>query len=404
MTDLKIYLVGGAVRDRLLGYKVNEKDWVVIGSSPEEMKKKGFYQVGRNFPVFINRKSGEEYALARTEHKTATGYHGFDFDYEPDVTLEEDLLRRDLTINAMAESSDGELIDPFGGLKDLQNRILRHTSEAFAEDPLRVLRVARFATRFHSLNFKIAAETMTLMRQIADSGELQTLVQERIWKETQRALKEPDPQVYFATLVKCGALGILFPELRGLEPAFDGNDYSKAQIDSDSRLQAAILARNSLQAAVAIGKSSIIRLAALLHNADEYSMPGKGTDQPVRLLCQRLKMSRQYSGMAQLAATCVRKIVNSDQSDHEQLLKLLEQLDAWRRPKRFNTLLAVCRCRLIAAGAALDSDPPIVQRLKRAHDLTASISIVQLRKKNLHGREIARELHKLRLAILYNKL
>ena len=208
---MKIYLVGGAVRDKLLNYPSTENDWVVVGGSPQQMLDQGYQPVGQDFPVFIDPKSGEEYALARTERKSGHGYQGFTFHTDPDISLDEDLVRRDLTINAMAEGADGSIIDPYGGQRDLNAKILRHVSEAFTEDPLRVLRVARFAARYHHLGFTVAPETMALMQQLADSGELSHLVAERLWKETERALGERSPDIYIQVLRDCGALAKLLP-------------------------------------------------------------------------------------------------------------------------------------------------------------------------------------------------
>ncbi len=213
---MNIYLVGGAVRDSLLNLPVTEQDWVVVGATPEQLLKLGYQQVGKDFPVFLHPVSHEEYALARTERKSGQGYTGFTCYAAPDVTLEDDLLRRDLTVNAIARSADGEFIDPYHGKQDLENRVLRHVSDAFGEDPLRVLRVARFAARFAYLGFTIAPETMSLMSNMAQSGELSALTPERVWKETEKALKTQSPHVYFQVLRDCGALAVLFPEIERL--------------------------------------------------------------------------------------------------------------------------------------------------------------------------------------------
>ena len=213
---MKTFLVGGAVRDALLRLPVKDRDWVVVGATPDNMLEQGYQQVGRDFPVFLHPRSREEYALARTERKNGKGYTGFVTQFAPDVTLEQDLQRRDLTINAIAQADDGSLIDPYHGQLDLANRTLRHVSSAFNEDPLRVLRVARFAARFAHLNFRVADETQALMREMAESGELADLTAERVWKETEKALLTRNPQVYFQVLRDCGALQVLFPELAGL--------------------------------------------------------------------------------------------------------------------------------------------------------------------------------------------
>src|SRR5262245_35078213 len=213
---MEVYLVGGAVRDGLLGRPVHERDWVVVGARPEDLERDGFVSVGREFPVFLHPKTREEYALARLERKVAPGYRGFTTQFSPEVTLEEDLKRRDLTINAMAESDAGEVIDPYGGQRDLAAQVLRHVSDSFTEDPVRVLRAARFAARFAGRGFRIAGETMELMRRMTASGEVSALVPERVWQETERALAEDHPQVFFATLRECGALKVIYPEIDAL--------------------------------------------------------------------------------------------------------------------------------------------------------------------------------------------
>ena len=242
---MKVYLVGGAVRDELLGIPVRERDWCVVGATPEQLEAEGYRPVGKDFPVFIHPDSGEEYALARTERKTGAGYHGFAFHAAPDVTIEEDLQRRDLTINAIARDDDGSLVDPFGGAADIEKRTLRHVSDAFSEDPVRVLRVARFAARFSGLGFDVAAETLALMREMVDSGEVDALVAERVWKETASALAEDQPQVYFEVLRRCGALTRVFPEIDALfgvpqpekwHPEIDCGVYGEIAL-FDQRLQ-----------------------------------------------------------------------------------------------------------------------------------------------------------------------
>ena len=209
---MQVYLVGGAVRDEQLGLPVNERDWCVVGATPEQLIDDGYKPVGKDFPVFLHPDTNEEYALARTERKTAAGYHGFAFDTSPDVTIEEDLGRRDLTINAMAKGDDGELIDPFGGQQDIEKRVIRHVSDAFAEDPVRILRAAKFAARFSHLGFRIEPETRDLMRQMVDDGEANALVPDRVWKETEAALRGPNPRMFFESLRACRALKALFPE------------------------------------------------------------------------------------------------------------------------------------------------------------------------------------------------
>ena len=261
---MNYYRVGGCVRDRLLGLEVNDTDWVVTGATPAEMTAAGFKSVGRDFPVFLHPETKEEYALARSERKTGPGYRGFDVSFEPDTTIEQDLLRRDLTINAMAETEDGEIIDPYGGRKDIESRLLRHVSPAFVEDPVRVLRVARFAARLAPLGFRVADETRDLIRQIGESGELDALVAERVWQELSRALDEADPAAFFETLRDCGVLGRLFPEIEALHGVPQTARYHP-EIDTGVHLMMAL--RKSAE----LGLDNETRFAVLMHDL------GKGT-------------------------------------------------------------------------------------------------------------------------------
>lgn len=304
------YLVGGAVRDKLLDYPVKERDWVVVGSTPEEMVASGFRPVGKDFPVFIHPDSGEEYALARTERKSGRGYHGFTCHSSPDVTLEEDLGRRDLTINAMAEAADGTLVDPYGGRADLERRLLRHVSPAFQEDPLRILRVARFTARYHYLGFRPADETVALMRSMVDSGEVDFLVAERIWKETERALGERHPRQFFETLDLCSALPRLMPELTLLEAA----DWQR------------------LDQSASAGCNGPQRWAALTASLAKAELQS---------LCDRLKAPNEFRELALLIITSAEVARQADSA--EGVFSLLRQADALRRPERFIEFLAVCR-------------------------------------------------------------
>jgi len=309
---MELYLVGGAVRDELLGRPIAERDWVVVGATPQEMEQRGFRAVGRDFPVYLHPQTHEEYALARLERKVAPGYRGFTTQFSPEVTLEQDLQRRDLTINAIARSVDGRLIDPFGGQRDLAARLLRHVSAAFVEDPVRILRVARFAARFAGLGFTVAPETRALMRQMVDDGEVRSLVPERLWRELERALGEPAPQACFDTLQACGALPVLLPELPWREHE-----------------------RGALQAAVSLSADPTVRFAALLADIDVAA---------VTALCERLRVPNDYRELAVLAARLSASLAQAGhmQSGHLQadhLLRLLETADAFRRPARFGKLL-----------------------------------------------------------------
>src|SRR5690242_18629597 len=263
---MQVYLVGGAVRDRLLGRPVHERDWVVVGAEPADLEREGYVPVGREFPVFLHPQTHEEYALARLERKVAPGYRGFTTQFSPEVTLEEDLKRRDLTINAMAESTSGEIIDPYGGRRDLEARVLRHVSEAFIEDPVRILRVARFAARYADIGFRVAEETLELMARMTALGEVDALVSERVWQETERALGESRPDVYFETLRRCGALRVIFPEIDAL---FGVPQPAKWHPEIDTGVHVMLAVRYS----ASVGASTAVRYAALTHDLGKALTP-----------------------------------------------------------------------------------------------------------------------------------
>nr|WP_283633065.1 CCA tRNA nucleotidyltransferase [Alteromonas macleodii] len=319
---MQVYLVGGAVRDALLNRKVVERDYVVVGATPEEMLSQGFTQVGKDFPVFLHPKTQEEYALARTERKSGKGYTGFVCDASSSVTLEEDLLRRDLTVNAIAQDNYGKLIDPYGGKKDLENRVLRHVSEAFSEDPLRVFRVARFATRYAYLGFTIATETMALMQSMAESGELSTLSAERVWQETKRSLLEKTPHVFFTVLNQAHGLNDWFTELESnldaalatLKTAVDLEKVENESVVKDTDTETARL---------------ITRFTALLTHLNE---------EEAKQLCSRLKVQNQVSEIVSLACKFKGFLLNAQNSPAD-LLALFNGCDAWRREERFTLLL-----------------------------------------------------------------
>jgi len=306
---MKIYLVGGAVRDKYLNLPVKECDWVVTGATPEKMLKLGFRQVGKDFPVFLHPDTHEEYALARTERKIASGYKGFETYFDPNISLEEDLQRRDLTINAIAETADGKFIDPFDGLNDLKNKVLRHVSAAFVEDPVRILRIARFAARFATLGFKIADETLVLMQKMVDNGEVDALVPERVWKEVSRALIESQPAEFFKVLKDCHALPRLFPELV---------DFFEISI-------------TALNQAVEITDKPLLRWMALFHRL---------TAEQLNNLNQRLHLPKEYFELNQMVVNYC-SFLKTD-LNAEESLQLLEKLDAFRREERFEDFLKVC--------------------------------------------------------------
>lgn len=330
---MQVYLVGGAVRDALLNRKVVERDYVVVGATPEEMLSQGFTQVGKDFPVFLHPKTQEEYALARTERKSGKGYTGFVCDASSSVTLEEDLLRRDLTVNAIAQDNFGKLIDPYGGKKDLENRVLRHVSEAFSEDPLRVFRVARFATRYAYLGFTIATETMALMQSMAESGELSTLSAERVWQETKRSLLEKTPHVFFTVLNQAHGLNDWFTELEiNLDTALA---TLKTAVDLEKSENKSFVKDTGSETPLPDSSNSetarlIIRFTALLSHLGE---------EDAKHLCSRLKVQNQVSEIVILACK-FKDFLLSMQNSPADLLALFNGCDAWRREERFTLLLS----------------------------------------------------------------
>jgi tRNA nucleotidyltransferase (CCA-adding enzyme) len=369
---MQTYLVGGAVRDELLGLSVQDHDWVVVGATPEDMQKQGFKQVGADFPVFLHPKTREEYALARTERKQGHGYHGFSVYSAPDVTLEEDLTRRDLTINAMAKSESGELIDPFGGRQDIENRQLRHVSEAFAEDPLRILRVARFAARFQPLGFLVCEETMNLMRTMTDNGEVNHLVSERVWQETQRALHEKEPGTYFSVLHGCGALAVLVPELadpRYLEPALAALRCVHKHCGSTEERFAALMSP--------LASSTCVARA------------------------QALKVPNESRELARLTTQFLSDITEaaSERVTADTLLSLLDIADYWRRPDRFAALLRVLDCTLgdTAARNLPATGLPVTDLLARAATAASGVEARALIADGFTGKELGRAIHQQRL-------
>lgn len=342
---MEIYLVGGAVRDKLLGRPVGEKDWVVVGGTPDALEAQGYRKVGKSFPVFLHPVTGEEYALARTETKTGQGYHGFDVYAGTDVTLEDDLRRRDLTINAIAQTTDGQLIDPYNGRADIKARVLRHVSDAFREDPLRILRVARFAARFHHLGFSVAPETVDLMREMSASGELKTLVPERVWKETATALGERHPDIYLQTLRDCGALEIVFPEIDCL---FGIPQPEKWHPEIDTGVHVLMV----LRIAARISDSLDVRFAAMVHDlgkakTDPRHWPShhghgeKGLDL-VNALCDRLAVPNRCRELALHVSRYHTLCHRAHELRPDTIMRLLEKTDAFRKPARFDYFLLAC--------------------------------------------------------------
>jgi tRNA nucleotidyltransferase (CCA-adding enzyme) len=340
----KIYCVGGAVRDRLLGLSVQDHDWVVVGSTPEAMVAQGYQPVGKDFPVFLHPETHEEYALARTERKTAPGYKGFVIHASPDVTLEQDLLRRDFTINAIAEDMDGKLIDPCGGVADLRAGILRHVSAAFGEDPVRILRAARFVARF---GFSIAPETLELMSRMANNGEVDALVAERVWQELARGLMEKMPSKFFTTLRECGALKKILPEVDAL---FGVPQPEKYHPEIDCGIHTMMVVDD----AALHGHTLDVRFAALTHDLGKGNTPKDILPRHIghelrsvdllRELCGRLRVPVECRDLGLLAARYHGDIHRAAELRAETIIKLFQSADAWRRPERFAQLLEVCAC------------------------------------------------------------
>ncbi len=385
---MQTFLVGGAVRDRLLGLPVRERDWVVVGGTPAAMEAAGFRRVGASFPVYLHPQTGEEHALARTERKTAPGYQGFAVHAAPDVTLEADLLRRDLTINAMAEDANGRIIDPYGGQADLLARRLRHVSDAFREDPVRILRVARFAARFAPLGFAVAAETLQLMREMVAAGEAGALVPERVWQETERALAGPHPDVFIAVLRDCGALAVIFPEIDALWGVPQTQAWHP-EVDTGAHLLLA------LRESARLSAKSEVRFAVLVHDLGKAATPARywpkhigHEERSVALaenLCRRLGVPNRFRELGLAVARYHGLAHRAAELRPATLLALLEDVDALRRPERFEDFLAACEAdaggRLGRAGAPY----PQATLLRAARSAAAAVDVSSIVARGLTG-------------------
>ncbi|HTY92642.1 MAG TPA: multifunctional CCA addition/repair protein [Steroidobacteraceae bacterium] len=398
---MQVYLVGGAVRDRLLGRPVGERDWVVVGATPAQLTARGYTPVGKEFPVFLHPQTREEYALARLERKVAPGYHGFTTVFSPDVTLEEDLKRRDLTINAMAEDADGHVVDPYGGQHDLAQRVLRHVSDAFAEDPVRVLRVARFAARFADAGFRIAPQTRALMARMTSSGEVVALTPERVWRETARALLEPRPEVFFEVLRDCGALAVIMPELAALEGVPQPPRWHP-EVDTFVHVMLALSIAARREASLAV------RYAVLLHDLGKALTPKDrwpahhGHEEagigPIEAFSQRLRAPNECRELAILASRHHTLVHGALELRTATLMRLFTQTDAFRRPERFAELLLACECD--ARGRkGLESGPyPQADYLREAHAAALAATLTPQERQGLAGPQIGAALQERRLA------
>jgi len=403
MQKIQYYLVGGAVRDRLLGLPIKDRDWVVTGASPEDLSKRGFRAVGNDFPVFLHPRTNEEYALARTERKTTKGYHGFQFHTAPDVSLPDDLARRDLTINALAEDAEGNILDYYGGQADLQNRILRHVSAAFAEDPVRILRVARFSARFAPLGFTIAPETRQLMRGMVAAGEADALVPERVWQETERALAEPAPARFFEVLRGCGALKVLFPELDRL---FGVPQPAQHHPEIDCGIHTLMV----LQQAVKLSAAPATRFAALTHDLGKGLTPADilpshyGHEQRSRTLvtalCGRLRAPTRFRELAEQVAQYHTHVHTVAKLRAKTVLEVLEATDAFRKPERFEQLLLTCEADSKGRTGFEERAYPQAQQFRQLLAACQEVDVQAVVQAGFEGAQIRAELHRRRIHAL----
>ncbi|MEE9351264.1 MAG: multifunctional CCA addition/repair protein [Thiotrichaceae bacterium] len=400
---MKIYLVGGAVRDKLLNLPIKDQDWVVTGATPKSMESLGYKPVGKDFPVFLHPDTNEEYALARTERKTSKGYHGFAFNASPEVTLKEDLLRRDLTINAIAEDENGKLYDYYGGREDLDNKILRHVSTAFAEDPVRILRVARFASRYAGLGFTIAEETMQLMREMVAAGEVDALVAERVWQETERALGEKHPEVYFTTLRECGALKVLFPDVDRL---FGVPQVAKWHPEIDTGIHTMMV----LHQATLLSDDPEVRFAALTHDLGKGTTPAdilpshhghedRSYDLVIKL-CKQYRIPKRFTDLAKLTAKYHTHIHMAFDIKAKTMLKVLTACDIYRKPERFTQMLLACKADSRGRTGFEENTYEQLECYEEAADICRAVEVKDIIAKGFSGPHIKEELHKQRLSLL----
>lgn len=403
---MKIYLVGGAVRDQLLNYPVKEKDWVVVGATVNEMLELGYQQVGKDFPVFLHPETKDEHALARTERNTAPGYRGFEVHASPDVTLEEDLIRRDLTINAIAKDEDGNIVDPYNGQNDLKLKLLRHVSAAFSEDPVRILRVARFAARYAHLGFTVADETLQLMQQMVSNGEADALVAERVWQEFNKALNERNPEVFIQVLRDCHALKIILPEIDAL--------FGVPQpIEHHPEIDTGIHTLMVLQQASLLTKEPATRFAALCHDLGKALTPKENWPshyghealgiKPVRELCNRLRIPNNFRELACITAEYHLHVHRAFEIKKSTLLKTIEKVDGMRKPERYEQFLTACTADIRGRPGYEDHPYPQANYYREALKIIKSVDIQVLKEAGLQGKEMANAIHTARQSAL-NKL
>lgn len=393
---MQVYLVGGAVRDNLLGLPVRERDWVVVGATRDELLRLNYREVGRDFPVFLHPSTHEEYALARLERKVAPGYRGFEFRFGPEVTLEQDLGRRDLTINAIAQSTDGTLIDPYGGRRDLEARILRHVSAAFTEDPVRVLRVARFAARFASMGFRVAPETLALMRTMVTGGELDALVAERVWQESEKALGSPQPGEFFRVLRDCGALRVIYPEIDAL---FGVPQPAGPHPEIDTGVHTLMV----LEQAARLSGEPAVRFAALVHDLGKASTPREQwprhhghEERSVALiegLATRLRIPAEYRQLSIIVARFHGNVHRAFELRPQTVLEFFEKADAFRRPERFAQVLLACEADARGRTGFESRGYPQREYLLSARDAAVAIRPTAADIAERDGAQIAAQLH-----------
>ncbi len=398
---MKTYLVGGAVRDRLLNYPYHERDWVVVGATPEEMQAAGFRLIGKDFPVFLHPETKEEYALARTERKTSPGYHGFHIHASPEVTLEEDLQRRDLTINAIAQDEAGQLIDPYGGQADIEKRLLRHVSPAFSEDPVRILRVARFAARYAHLGFRVADDTLALMKKMVDNGEVDALVAERIWQELHRALGERDPVRFIEVLRECGALARIIPELDRL--------FGVPQpVEHHPEIDTGIHTLMVLEQACRLSEAEDVRFAALLHDLGKGATPesewpshhnheARGAD-IVKRLCRRLCVPNPFRDLAEKTARFHLHFHRALELKAATVVKTLTQLDAYRNPERFEKFLLAAEADSRGRTGYEHREVPQAGFLRQALAVSRTVDVRELIAQGYEKAALANKIHQQRVA------
>ena len=404
---LQRYLVGGAVRDKLLNIDSYDRDWVVVGSTPQEMKSLGFSAVGKDFPVFLHPKTKEEHALARTERKSGSGYTGFECYFAPDVSLEEDLMRRDLTINAIAQDDKGQLYDPYHGQQDLSNRILRHVSDAFVEDPLRVLRVARFAAKLHHLNFTVAPETMVMMSEIVQSGELAHLTAERVWQEWHKSLSTPHPEVFLSVLRECGALAVVLPEIDAL---FGVPQPEKWHPEIDTGIHTLMVA----QQAALLSPSLPVRFAAQVHDLGKGITPESEWPSHkmhchtglkiIKKLCDRVRVPNEFRDLALLVCDQHSNIHRAGELKPTTFLKVLNKFDVWRKPERLNDILLCCQADH-AGRKGLETQPyPQKSRFEAAYQAALQVEVKAIIADGFQGKDIREEQEKRRATAIENAL